>query len=123
MGARATRSSSSSLKYGGPKGTSLFFYNSLYFPCVLQLLGHRTQALDDLKTDRPIIAQILPKLNSLIASGFDIRLLIIECADFKDVWQRFYCVPTLQDLFKTVKPEVILDFSKAAALYEELTVA
>ena len=23
--------------YGGPKGTSLFFYNSLYFPCVLQL--------------------------------------------------------------------------------------
>ena len=36
---------------------------------------------------------------------------------FNDVRQRFYQVPTLQDLFKTVKPEVILDFLKAAALY------
>ena len=32
----------------------------------------------------------------------------------------FYQVPTLQDLFKTVKPEVILDFLKAAALYRLL---
>ena len=40
--------------------------------------------------------------------------------DFNDVRQRFYQVPTLQDLFKTVKPEVILDFLKAAALYRLL---
>ena len=41
---------------------------------------------------------------------------LIECADFNDVRRRFYQVPTLHDLFKTVKPEVILDFLKAAAL-------
>ena len=32
----------------------------------------------------------------------------------------FYQVPSLQDLFKTVKPEVILEFLKAAALYRLL---
>ena len=32
----------------------------------------------------------------------------------------FYQVPFLQDFFKTVKPEVILDFLKAAALYRLL---
>ena len=32
----------------------------------------------------------------------------------------FYRVPSLQDLFKTVKPEVILEFLKAAALYRLL---
>ena len=42
-------------------------------------------------------------------------LVLIECAYFNDVRQRFYQVPSLQDLFKTVKPEVILDFLKAAA--------
>ena len=36
---------------------------------------------------------------------------------FSDVRQRFYQVPSLQDLFKTVKPEVILEFLKAAARY------
>ena len=49
-----------------------------------------------------------------------IKHLLIECVDFNDVRQRFYQVPTLQDLFKTVKPEVILDFLKAAALYRLL---
>ena len=49
-----------------------------------------------------------------------INHLLIECVDFNDVRQRFYQVPTLQDLFKTVKPEVILDFLKAAALYRLL---
>ena len=44
----------------------------------------------------------------------------IECADFSDVWQRFYRVPSLQALFKTVKPEVILEFLKAAALFRLL---
>ena len=39
---------------------------------------------------------------------------------FNDVRQRFYQVPSLQDLFKTVKPEVILEFLKAAALYRLL---
>ena len=34
--------------------------------------------------------------------------------------QRFYQVPSLQDLFKTVKPEVVLEFLKAAALYRPL---
>ena len=42
---------------------------------------------------------------------------LIECADFNDGQQRFYQVPSLQDLFKTVKPEVILDFLKVVALY------
>ena len=42
---------------------------------------------------------------------------MIECIDFNDVRQTFYQVPSLQDLFKTVKPEVILEFLKAAALY------
>ena len=39
---------------------------------------------------------------------------------FNDVQQRLYQVPSLQDLFKTVKPEVILEFLKAAALYRLL---
>ena len=49
-----------------------------------------------------------------------IKHLLIECVDFSDVRQRFYQVPSLQDLFKTVKPEVILEFLKAAALYKLL---
>ena len=48
-----------------------------------------------------------------------IKHLLIECVDFNDVCQRFYQVPSLQDLFKTVKPEVILEFLKAAALYRQ----
>ena len=46
--------------------------------------------------------------------------LLIECADFNDVRGRFYQVPSLQVLFKTVKAEVILDFLKAAAPYRLL---
>ena len=49
-----------------------------------------------------------------------IKHLLIECVDFNDVRQRFYQVPSLQDLCKTVKPEVILEFLKAAALYRLL---
>ena len=49
-----------------------------------------------------------------------IKHLLIECADFNDVRRRFYQVPSLQNLFNTVKPEVILDFLKAAALYRLL---
>ena len=49
-----------------------------------------------------------------------IKHLLIECVDFNDVRQRFYRVPSLQDLFKNVKPEVILEFLKAAALYKLL---
>ena len=49
-----------------------------------------------------------------------IKHLLIECVDFNDVHQRFYQVPSLQDLFKIVKPEVILEFLKAAALYRLL---
>ena len=49
-----------------------------------------------------------------------IKHLLVECADCNDVRQRFYLVPSLQDLFKTVKPEVILEFLKAAALYRLL---
>ena len=50
-----------------------------------------------------------------------IKHLLIECVDFSDVRQRFYGIPSLQDLFKTVKPEVILEFLKAAALYRLLS--
>ena len=39
-----------------------------------------------------------------------IKKLLIECADFNVVWQRFYQVSSLQDLSKTVKPELIFDF-------------
>ena len=49
-----------------------------------------------------------------------IKHLLIEGADFNDVRQRFYQVPSLQDHFKTVKPEVILVFLKAAVLYRLL---
>ena len=49
-----------------------------------------------------------------------IKHLLIECVDFNDVRQRFYQVPSLQDLFKTVKPELILEFLKVAALYRLL---
>ena len=47
-----------------------------------------------------------------------IKHLLIECVDLSDVRQRFYQVPSLQDHFKTVKPEVILKCLKAAALYK-----
>ena len=49
-----------------------------------------------------------------------IKHFLIECVDFNDVQQRFCQVPSLQDLFKTVKPEVILDFLQGAALYRLL---
>ena len=38
-----------------------------------------------------------------------IKHLLIECADFNDVRHRFYQVLSLQDLFKIVQPEVILE--------------
>ena len=38
------------------------------------------------------------------------QTLIIECVDFNHVRRRFYQVPSLQHLFPTVKPEVILHF-------------
>ena len=38
----------------------------------------------------------------------------------QSVRQRLYQVPFLQDRFNTVKPEVILEFLKAAALYRLL---
>ena len=49
-----------------------------------------------------------------------IKHLLIECVDFNDVRQRFYQVPSLHDHFKPVKPEVIFEFLKAAALYRLL---
>ena len=49
--------------------------------------------------------------------GKVVQHLLIQCADFNDVRWRCDQVPSLQDLCKTVKPEVILDFLKAAALY------
>ena len=47
---------------------------------------------------------------------------LIECADFNDGQQLFYQVPSLQDLFKTDKADVILDLLKlkAAAQYRLL---
>ena len=61
------------------------------------------------KVSASLIIAVLARIN-----------LLIECVDFNDVRQRFYQVPSLQDLFKTVKPEVILEFLKAAALYRLL---
>ena len=56
--------------------------------------------------------QIAPIVNGPLTdrSVFN-RCRIEQCADFNDV--RYYPVPSLQDLFKTVKPEVILDFLTA----------
>ena len=51
----------------------------------------------------------------VILSSRVIRYLGI--GDSNNVIQRFYQVPSLQDLFNTVKAEVILDFLKAAVLY------
>ena len=69
--------------------------------------------------ERNIIARernvIARESNNLIYMYF--TLSFRGSVDFNDVRQRFYQVPFLQDLFKTVKPEVILDFLKAAALY------
>ena len=45
-----------------------------------------------------------------------IKHLLIERADFNNVRRRFYQVLSLQNFFKTVNPEMILDFLKAAAL-------
>ena len=57
----------------------------------------------------------------LLSGGWQCQSMsLIECVDFNAVRQRFYQVPSLQDLFKTVKPEVILEFLKAAALYRLL---
>ena len=41
-----------------------------------------------------------------------IKHLLIECADFNDVRQRFYQVPSLQDLFK-IQTRSHLEFLKA----------
>ena len=52
-----------------------------------------------------------------------IKHLLIKCADVR---QRFYQVPSVQDLFKAVKPEVILDFLNqlcCTVFYKELVVA
>ena len=49
-----------------------------------------------------------------------IKHLLIECADFNDVRRRFYRVPSLQDLFKTLKPEVILDLKAVEAFMNRL---
>ena len=46
--------------------------------------------------------------------------ILIECVNFNDVRQGFYQVPSLHDLFKTVKAQIILDFLKAAALFRLL---
>ena len=46
--------------------------------------------------------------------------LLIESADFSNVRHRFYQVFNSQDVFKTVKADVISDFLKVAAhIYEE----
>ena len=39
------------------------------------------------------------------------HLIMLECADFNDVRRRFYQVPSLQDLFKTVKSVFTIDHS------------
>ena len=46
-----------------------------------------------------------------------VKHLLIECAEFNYAKQRFYRVPSLQDLFKTFKADVVVDYLKAAALY------
>ena len=48
---------------------------------------------------------------------FTLKHVLLDCTDFVQVRRRFYQVTTLQDLFNTVEPEVILKFLKAAGLY------
>ena len=46
-----------------------------------------------------------------------LKHLLIDCTDFLTQRQRFYQVATLQELFSTVKADVILAFLKASGLY------
>ena len=63
----------------------------------------------------------------MVQYSLTIKHLLIECANFNYVRRRFYQVSSSQDLFKTVKAEVILDFWKAelhcTVFYEELVIA
>ena len=43
-----------------------------------------------------------------------LKHIILECVHFAGVRRRFCQVPTLQDLFKSVKAEVILEFLESA---------
>ena len=45
-----------------------------------------------------------------------VKHLLIERAEFNEVRRRFYQASSLENLFRTVKADVILDFLNAAVL-------
>ena len=49
-----------------------------------------------------------------------IKHILLDCIDFTLIRQRFYKVAGLQELFNTVKPDLIIDFLKAAGLHQLL---
>ena len=49
-----------------------------------------------------------------------IKHILLECIDLKEIRERFYHASDLSELFKTVKAEVILNFLKAAGLYNRI---
>ena len=46
-----------------------------------------------------------------------IEHILLECIDFTPVRQGYYRVADLKELFNTIKPDLIIDFLKAAGLY------
>ena len=52
-----------------------------------------------------------------MALGIHILRIYIDCVDFADVWQTFYNVNSLSNLFTNVAAATILEFLKEINLY------
>ena len=49
-----------------------------------------------------------------------VKHILVECIDLREIRERFYHASDLSELFNTVKAEVILNFLKAAGLYNRI---
>ena len=96
------------------------FPNALIFPPEFTIFANRCRIGHSRLTHEFVLKGEPPPECIPCNCLLTIKHLLIECVDFNDVRQRFYQVPSLPDLFKTVKAEVILEFLKAAALYRLL---
>ena len=97
-----------------------FLFLCLFLSCSFFLLRLPLSPLHTFSSDSFLLKGEPPPECIPCNCPLTIKHLLIECVDFSDVRQRFYRVPSLQDLLKTVKPEVILEFLKASALYRPL---
>ena len=94
---------------------ALFFGPSLqntvsFYVVVLGVAGAVATPILILALDKHFILWIMDFVTKDHTRVRILIILLIECAEFNDVRQIFYQVPSLQDLFKTVKAEVILSF-------------